>query len=75
MLDDRSTVVDKWLKCYSDRPGTVADEIRNEFVAELSFPLRTAEAFSAGVTAAGHGRPRIEMAAPLKPREPVPIKQ
>jgi hypothetical protein len=67
--------VDKWPKCYSDRSKTVADELRNECVAELSFPLGAAEAFSAGATASGYGRTRIEMAAPLKPREPVPIKQ
>jgi hypothetical protein len=40
--------VDKGPKCYFDHSGTVADEFRNEFVAELSFPLRTAEASSAG---------------------------
>jgi hypothetical protein len=53
----------------------VLDEFCNEFMAELSFRLRTAEASPAGDGATGPGRPRKEMATPLKPRESVPIKQ
>jgi hypothetical protein len=30
-------VVGKWPKCYFDHPGTVADELCDEFVADLSF--------------------------------------
>jgi two-component system, chemotaxis family, protein-glutamate methylesterase/glutaminase len=56
--------VDKEPKCYSDRRGTVADELRNESVAELHFRWPAAEALGEGEFVAG--RPSIGVPGALK---------